>query len=419
VVVVDEEEEEEAPTVGEESEDEVAEEEETVQSVAHSGEQLVATVAQLLQLMLDQGASDLHLSSHQQVRMRADGALQPLEEFAAPLPEWLEQIIGDILPDRNREEFERRHDTDFAYGLDDLARFRVNVFRDRLGMGAVFRVIPSVAPSFDELALPPSLREVAQLRKGLVLVTGPTGSGKSTTLAALIDLINRERNDHIITIEDPIEFVHESKGCLVHQREFGIHTESFARALMAALREDPDVVLVGVMKDLDTVSLALETAETGHLVFGTLHTATAQLTIERLINQYPVGRQAQIRMMVSECLHSVIAQTLVKRKGGGRVAAHEILVNTDEVAQLIREDRTSELTAVLEKGAAGGMSTLNDGLMRLVDKGLVEPRDAWLESRQKADFEKRLKAGGYSLEDGPSGDVPVDEHVTDAPGQAG
>ena len=357
-----------------------------------AGEQLIASIGQILQVMLDRGASDLHLSSHQTPRLRIDGALKPLEEYSAPLPEWLEQIIDDIIPERNRKEYESRKDTDFAYALDDLARFRVNVFCDRLGVGAVFRVIPSTIPTFEELGLPAVLRDVSSLSKGLVLVTGPTGSGKSTTLAALVDLVNSERHDHIITIEDPIEFVHESKGCLVHQREVGVHTGSFKQALRAALREDPDVVMVGEMRELEAVAMTLEAAETGHLVFGSLPTTTAVSTIERIVNQFPPDRQAQVRMMLSDGLHAVVSQTLVRKAGGGMVAAHEILINTPAVSELIRENQTAEISATIEGQGDEGMCLLNQSLMRLVSDGVVEPLDAYIKSVEKADFSARLDA---------------------------
>jgi twitching motility protein PilT len=365
---------------------------------AAANSKLISSIGELLRLMLDRGASDLHLSSRQQVRIRVDGSLEALEEYQPPLPEWLEQLIDDIIPDRNREEYESRKDTDFAYELDDLARFRVNLFRDRLGMGAVFRVIPNVVPTFDELGLPSILRQVAHLSKGLVLITGPTGSGKTTTLAALIDLINRERSDHIITIEDPIEFIHESKGCLVHQREVGLHTRSVGQALRAALREDPDVVLAGEVRDLDTASIALETAETGHLVFGTLHTTSVASTLDRLIDQFPSDRRAQIRTSLSESLHSVVAQSLVKKKGGGRVAAHEVLINSPKISGLIRAGRISEIRTVMETHPEEGSCLLNDSLGLLVEQGVVEPLDAYGQSVEKADFEGRLRKAGYSLD---------------------
>ena len=265
-------------------------------------------------------------------------------------------------------------------------------------MGAVFRVIPNVVPTVEELGLPVILRQVAYRPKGLVLITGPTGSGKTTTLAALIDLINRERSDHIITIEDPIEFIHESKGCLVHQREVGLHTGSVGQALRAALREDPDVVLVGELRDLETTLIALETAETGHLVFGTLHTTSAASTLDRLIDQFPSDRRAQIRMILSESLHSVVSQTLVKKIGGGRIAAHEVLINSPMISALIRTGKISEIRSAMDEQSAEGSCLLNDSLGQLVEEGLVEPLDAYGQSVERADFEARMDAMGQSLE---------------------
>ncbi|MDX1384597.1 MAG: PilT/PilU family type 4a pilus ATPase, partial [Thermoanaerobaculia bacterium] len=302
---------------------------------------VVERIDEMLELMLARDASDLHLSAGVPPRMRISGDLQEVDGFAALEPERLERLLFAIAPERNREQFGQSNDTDFGYELGTgRARFRVNVFRDRLGVGAVLRQIPTSIPTFEELGLPEVLRGVARLFKGLVLVTGPTGSGKSTTMAALVDLVNRSRADHIITVEDPIEFVHRSRRCLVNQREVGVHTGSFRQALRAALREDPDVVLVGEMRDLETVSMAIETAETGHLVFGTLHTTTAASTVERLIEQFPADRQAQIRAMLAESLHSVVAQMLLKKIGGGRVAAFEVLIATPAVANLIREGKS-------------------------------------------------------------------------------
>jgi twitching motility protein PilT len=248
-----------------------------------------------------------------------------------------------ITPESNREQFEKEHDTDFAYELPGKARFRCNLFMDHRGPGGVFRQIPSNVLTCDQLGLPKAVRDLCFLSKGLVLVTGPTGSGKSTTLAAMIDLVNKSRSDHIITIEDPIEFVHKSQKCLVHQREVGRHTESFKRALRAALRENPDVILVGEMRDLETIAIAIETAETGHLVFGTLHTSTAPSTVDRVIDQFPADRQSQIRVMLSESLKGVISQTLLKKKCGGRVAAHEVLIGVPAISNLIRRTFSKKL----------------------------------------------------------------------------
>jgi twitching motility protein PilT len=270
-----------------------------------------AAIDGLFHAMCRIGASDLHLSVGSPPIVRKDGHIQMLEEQAPPLTaELLGSLVGAIMPERNAKEFEERHDTDFAYEIPELARFRANVFSDRKGPGAVFRVIPSKILTAEQLGLSSYVLQLCRLTKGLVLVTGPTGSGKSTTLAAMVDYVNRTRQDHIITIEDPIEFVHPSQRCLVNQREVRTHTDSFKSALRAALREDPDVVLVGELRDLETVAIAIETAETGHLVFGTLHTTTAASTVDRIIDQFPADRQAQIRIMLSESLRGVIAQTL-------------------------------------------------------------------------------------------------------------
>ncbi|MGA9521113.1 MAG: PilT/PilU family type 4a pilus ATPase, partial [Myxococcaceae bacterium] len=290
-----------------------------------------------------------------------------------------------------------RKDSDFAHETDQ-ARFRVNLFADRKGIGAVFRQIPNTIRSAAELGLSRPIMELCSLNKGLVLVTGPTGSGKSTTLAAMIDHINQTREDHIITIEDPIEFVHPNKRCLVNQREVGVHTSSFKQALRAALREDPDVLLVGELRDLETISIALETAETGHLVFGTLHTNTAHSTVDRIIDQFPADRQPQVRTMLSESLKGVVAQTLCKRIGGGRVAAHEVLLVTSAVANVIREGKTFQLPSSMQTGKAIGMSTLNDALLDLVKQNLVEPTHALQKAVARAEFRAMLERSGINLE---------------------
>jgi twitching motility protein PilT len=299
------------------------------------------------------------------------------------------------MPERNRREFANRNDTDFAYHIDGVGRFRVNAFRDRHGAGAAVRPIPSRVVSAEDLGLSAEVKALAQLNKGLVLVTGPTGSGKSTTLSALVDLVNRTRKDHIITIEDPIEFVHESKGCLITQRQVGLHTSSFKDALRAALREDPDVVLVGELRDLETVSIAIETAETGHLVFGTLHTSTAASTVDRIIDQFPSDRQDQIRVMLSESLKGVISQALCRKIGGGRVAAMEVLLSTLALSNLIREGKTFQIPSVMQTSRRLGMVTMNDALLDLVEKGLVDPREVYLKATDKAGIAAALKAKGY------------------------
>jgi len=352
----------------------------------------------LFRAMCDAKASDLHLSSGMQALIRRDGSMVPLDAASPALtPEAIDQLLDPIMPEENRAEFRVKHDTDFAYEVVGLARFRANVFMDRKGPGAVFRVIPSKILTAEALGLSPAILGLCHLNKGLVLVTGPTGSGKSTTLCAMIDYINRERKDHIITIEDPIEFVHENKGCLINQREVHNHTESFKNALRAALREDPDIVLVGEMRDLETVAIAIETAETGHLVFGTLHTTTAASTVDRIIDQFPSDRQSQIRVMLSESLRGVIAQNLCKKTGGGRAAALEVLIVTPPIANLIREAKTFQIPSMMQVGKAAGMVTLNDALMDLVQKKIVAPEEAMLKAVDKPGFEANLKRIGVSL----------------------
>ena len=333
-------------------------------------------IAELLLFSHKQGASDLHLSAGEPPRIRVHGDMMPVK--VAPLDKKeVHNMIYDILNDRQRKIFEETHDIDFSMELGEIARFRVNVFVQHRGEAAVFRTIPSEVIPFDKLGLPAPLRNFAKLEKGIVLVTGPTGSGKSTTLAAIIDLINDERHGHILTIEDPIEFVHKSKNCLISQREVGPHTHSFANALRGALREDPDVILVGEMRDLETIQLALTAAETGHLVFGTLHTSSAPKTVDRIVDVFPAEEQAQIRAMFAASCRSVVSQVLMKKKGGkGRVAAQEIMMGTPAVRNLIREGKIAQLPSALQTGQKWGMQTLDQHLKDLVMKGLVEKDDA-------------------------------------------
>ena len=349
-------------------------------------------IDRLFRLMVEAKASDLHLSSAMPPLIRKDGKIQPLEADARAIgAAEMIALLDPIIPQPNQDEFARRSDTDFAYEIKGLGRFRANVFLDRKGRGAVFRVIPAKILTAEELGLSPAILKLCKLNKGLVLVTGPTGSGKSTTLCAMIDYINRTRNDHIITIEDPIEFVHENKGCLINQREVGTHTEGFKTALRAAMREDPDIMLVGELRDLETVAIAIETAETGHLVFGTLHTTTAASTVDRVIDQFPTEQQAQIRIMLSESLKGVIAQNLCRKIGGGRAAALEILLVNSAISNLIREAKTFQIPSMIQVGRAAGMVALNDALMDLVTKKLVEPEEAYMKSVDKAAFEGLLK----------------------------
>jgi twitching motility protein PilT len=349
-------------------------------------------IDELFRRMCTLGASDLHLSATMAPLVRLDGEMRRLDEAAGPLTaDMVMRLLADIMPPENKAEFEARHDTDFAYEIAGLARFRANVFRDRHGAGAVFRVIPSKILTAETLGLSPHILALCQLTKGLVLVTGPTGSGKSTTLCALIDYINRNRADHIITIEDPIEFVHDNQKCLINQREVRSHTRSFKDALRAALREDPDVVYVGELRDLETIAIAIETAETGHLVFGTLHTTTAASTVDRIIDQFPADRQAQIRVMLSESLRGVIAQTLCKKIGGGRVAALEVLLPNSAISNLIREGKTFQIPSMMQVGRAQGMVALNDALVDLVKKKLITPEEATLRAVDKTGIAGLLK----------------------------
>jgi twitching motility protein PilT len=342
--------------------------------------------------MCELKASDLHMSATVPPLVRKDGEMRRLHDAAGPLSsDMIMQLLVEIMPSVNQAEFEARHDTDFAYEIAGLARFRANVFRDRQGAGAVFRVIPSNILTAEQLGLSSHILDLCKLTKGLVLVTGPTGSGKSTTLCAMIDYINRTRTDHIITIEDPIEFVHQNQKCLINQREVHNHTRSFKDALRAALREDPDVLLVGELRDLETIAIAIETAETGHLVFGTLHTTTAASTVDRVIDQFPADRQAQIRVMLSESLRGVIAQTLCRKVGGGRVAALEVLLTNGAISNLIREGKTFQIPSMMQVGRAQGMVSLNDALADLVKKGLVAPEEALLRAVDKAGLDTLLK----------------------------
>ena len=354
-----------------------------------------APIDRLFVAMTELGASDLHLCVGSPALVRKDGRIEPLDaNMPALTDEYLRRLLEPIMPAANREEFETHHDTDFAYEIPKLARFRANVFADRKGRGAVFRVIPTDILTAEKLGLSPHILNLCKLNKGLVLVTGPTGSGKSTTLCAMIDYINRTRDEHIITIEDPIEFVHQNQKCLINQREVRTHTTSFKAALRAALREDPDILLVGELRDLETVAIAIETAETGHLVFGTLHTTTAASTVDRIVDQFPSDRQSQIRIMLSESLRGVIAQTLCRKIGGGRVAALEVLIANGAVSNLIREGKTFQIPSLMQVNKAIGMVSLNDALFDLVSKKLVAPDEAYAKSVDKGGFESLLKRIG-------------------------
>jgi twitching motility protein PilT len=338
---------------------------------------------ELLTTIFDMKASDLHMSVGSPPMVRHDGEMKSIPGRAVLSAADTDRILFPIAPERNREEFGRRNDTDFAYEVPGVARFRCNFFRDRKGMGGVFRAIPSKIMTAEEMNLSKEILQLCSLPKGLVLVTGPTGSGKSTTLCALIDYINRNRTDHIITIEDPIEFVHDNKKCLINQRQVGEHTTSFKDALRAALREDPDIVLVGEMRDLETMAIAIETAETGHLVFGTLHTSSAPSTVDRIIDQFPADRQGQIRVMLAESLKAVISQTLCKKIGGGRVPVLEVLISTPSVSNLIREAKIFQLPSIMQTGKKYGMCLMNEGFTDLVRRKVVDPKEAYAKAMDK------------------------------------
>ena len=356
----------------------------------------MAWIDALFSRMVEVGASDLHMTSTVKPQLRLHGDIVPVDECQPIKPDQMRQILREIAPDKNWKEFEETHDTDFAYYLPGVARFRVNFFEDNRGPGAVFRAIPEEILTCEQLGVPEAVKKLCFLSKGLVVVTGPTGSGKSTTLAAMVDHINKNRSDHILTIEDPIEFVHKDQRCLINQREVGGHTASFKRALKAALREDPDIVLVGEMRDLETIEIAIETAETGHLVFGTLHTTTAASTVDRIIDQFPADRQAQIRTMLSSSLKGVIAQTLCKKKGGGRTAALEILLVNSAVSSLIREGKTHQITSSMQMGGKEGMRLLNDSLTALVREGTVAPDEAYIKAVDKNGYIAALRAAGVN-----------------------
>ncbi len=360
----------------------------------------MAWIDQLFMKMVEMEASDLHLSSTITPMFRIHGDMQQIEGYQLITPEQMREILREIAPETNMKEFDDCGDSDFAYELQGAGRFRANYFMDRLGPGAVFRLIPTEILTAEQLDLPKAVIDLCFLSKGLVVVTGPTGSGKSTTLAAMVDHINKTRTDHIITIEDPVEFVHRNHKCLINQREVHRHTESFKKALRAALREDPDIVLVGEMRDLETIEIAIETAETGHLVFGTLHTTTAASTVDRIIDQFPADRQAQIRAMLSSSLKGVVAQTLCKKKPKGRIAALEILIGNSAVASNIREGKTHQIPSVMQTGMKLGMCLLNDSLMKHVNAGVVEPLQAYIKAVNKQDMAAKLSAAGHHVDVG-------------------
>jgi len=342
-------------------------------------------ITELLAFSAKQGASDLHLSAGLPPMIRVDGDvrrinLPPLEH------QQVHALIYEIMNDKQRKDFEEFLETDFSFEVPGVARFRVNAFNQNRGAGAVFRTIPSKVLTMEDLDMGQVFKDVSMMARGLILVTGPTGSGKSTTLAAMIDYINDNRYDHILTIEDPIEFVHQSKKCLINQREVHRDTHGFSEALRSALREDPDIILVGEMRDLETIRLALTAAETGHLVFGTLHTTSAAKTIDRVIDVFPAEEKDMVRSMLSESLQAVISQTLLKRVNGGRIAAHEIMIGTPAIRNLIREDKVAQMYSAIQTGASLGMTTLDQCLKDLVQKRAISRETAREKAKMPDEF---------------------------------
>lgn len=350
-------------------------------------------ITQLLLFTHQQLASDLHISAGETPMIRVDGDLKMIQAPALTA-EQSQAMLYDIMSDHHRKLFEETNDIDFSIEMGQSARFRVNVYRQYRGISAVFRKIPAEVLSIQQLGLPTILGEITRREKGLVLVTGPTGSGKSTTLAAMIDLLNREREGHILTIEDPIEFLHKNKRCLINQREVGSHTQSFEKALRAALREDPDVILVGEMRDLETIKLALTAAETGHLVFGTLHTSSAPKTVDRIIDVFPANQQAQVRSMFAESIQAIISQVLCKKIGGGRIAGLEILIGSPAVRNLIREGKIHQIPSVMQTSQGIGMQTMEMALKDLIRRGLISRQTAI----EKSGNSEAFKEGNLGLE---------------------
>jgi twitching motility protein PilT len=351
----------------------------------------VAQIDAFFKLMNDQGASDLHLVSGQQPVLRIRGEMERVK-YKALDNDTLKSMLYEIAPEDKVKVFEETGDVDFAYEIPNLARYRANFFQQKYGIGAVFREIPSDILTCEQLGLPPVVAKLASLPRGLVLVTGPTGSGKSTTLAAIIDEANRTRKDHIITVEDPIEFVHKSAKAIVNHREVGLHTRSFAAALRGALREDPDIILVGELRDLETISLAIEASSTGHLVFGTLHTTSAAKTVDRVIEVFPENQQEQIRNTLADGLRAVVAQNLFKRVDKkGRVACLEIMIGTPAVRNLIREGKTFQIPSMIQTGKKYGMQTLDDAIMDLLKRRIISPDAAYAKCNDKDKFRPYLK----------------------------
>jgi twitching motility protein PilT len=347
----------------------------------------------MLERVVAEGASDLHLSPGIRPRWRVDGDMREIADAPVLGPDDALRLLEPVMEERHRAELAEQLDVDFAYAVPGLARFRINVYREAHGFGAALRQIPSRILTFEQLGLPAVIADLCEIPKGLILVTGPTGSGKSTTLAAMIDRVNRTRQAHIVTIEDPIEFVHQTQQCLVTQREIGGQARSFARGLRAALREDPDIILVGEMRDAETIALVLEAANTGHLVFATLHTNTAVSAVDRIVDQFSADQQSQVRSVLADVVRGVVAQTLCKRVGGGRTAALEVLVVNQAIANLIREDKTVQVPGMMQTGRAQGMSLLNDELMHLVESKTITMAEATANAVDKAEFQRRFRSG--------------------------
>ncbi len=351
----------------------------------------MAKIDAFFKLMHESNASDLHLAAGQPPALRIHGSIERVK-YKVLTSDELRTILYEITSEDKIKVFEETGDVDFAYEIPGLARYRANYFMQKNGIGAVFREIPSTIMTAEQLGLPSVISKLASLPRGLVLVTGPTGSGKSTTLAAIIDVANRERSDHIITIEDPIEFVHKSHKCIVNHREVGLHTKSFSAALRGALREDPDIILVGEMRDLETISLAIEAASTGHLVFGTLHTTSAPKTVDRIIEVFPAEEQAQIRSTLSDSIRAIVAQTLFRRLDRpGRVPALEILIATPAVRNLIRESKSHQLPSMMQTGKKYGMQLLDEAIMGLYNQGRISADDAYTKANDKSRFRPLLK----------------------------
>jgi twitching motility protein PilT len=355
---------------------------------------MAVNMADLLQILVERGGSDLHVTSGSVPQIRVSGKLVPLTQFEQLTPQDTQRLAYSVLNEAQKQKFEEENELDLSFGIQGLARFRCNVYRQRGAVGAAIRVIPYKIRSFDELGLPKVVQELAERPKGLVLVTGPTGSGKSTTLAAMLDKINSERSEHIITIEDPIEFVHPHKKCIVNQREVFSDTQSFQAALKRILRQDPDVVLIGEMRDLETIAAAITTAETGHLTFGTLHTNSCAQTINRIIDVFPTGQQAQVRAQLSLVIEGVLSQTLVPKIGGGRVMAMEIMVATPAIRNLIREEKIHQIYSAIQSGSKYGMQTMNQSLADLVKRRLITREDAMNRSTLPDELAQLLQHDG-------------------------